>query len=298
MFHQEYPSTAAEAFLYSGRPRFDHKQLVKMPVIADALAGELVERVSGPRRVQVFEPGERGPLVLYKRPLANRLYVAGVDICEGIDVGDGTIGGQDPDWSVANFFDRDTGEQVAKLRARMEPDPFAEYVWALMQFYNGAFSVPEANGPGIAFIEALLRHGCPPSLIYHRRPDADEQFAGQRASSKLELLGWKENSTTRVQLISRLDARIRELTIILHDPNTISEHFSFIIRPNGRAEHQDNCHDDEVFSCGLAGVGLDHPPVDARLSGFERSSDSGVKRAGVRRYGQSRREERRRGTYR
>ena len=299
MFHQEYPSTAEEAFLYSGRPRFDHKQLAKMPIITGAPAGELVERTNGPRAVQVFEPLERGPLVIYKRPSPNRLYVCGIDVCEGIDVGDGTIGGQDPDWSVANFFDRDTGEQVAKLRARLEPDPFAEYVYAVQRWYNWAFLVPEANGPGLAFIEALLRYGCPPSLIYHRRPDPDERFAGERASTKLQLLGWKENSTTRVQLISRLDARIRELSIILHDPNTVAEHYSFIIRSGGRAEHQDNCHDDEVFSVALAGVGLDHPPVDVRLNsrpGFTPGAQQRL--AGVRYYGQRRLDRQRRDTYR
>lgn len=291
MFHQEYPSTPEEAFLYSGRPRFSHVHLGKMPIIADAPTGELVERTLGPRAMQVFEPGQRGALVVYKRPAANRRYVAGVDVAEGIDVGDGTIGGQNPDWSVANFFDADTGEQVAKLRARMEPAPFAEYVVAVQQWYNWAFLVPEANGPGLAFIEGLLRNDCPVGLIYHRRAQPDELFS-DRAATALQLLGWKTNAVTRVQLISTLDVAIREISIILHDPHTIAEHYTFVIKANGRAEHQDGCHDDEVIACALGAVGLQHPPPDERLKPVQ---NRGAQMAGARPYGRSRQDQQRRG---
>jgi len=291
MFHQEYPSTAEEAFLYSGRPRFQHKQLAKMPIIADAPCGGLVED-TGPRRSLVFEPQEKGPLVVYKRPAPNRLYVAGADVCEGIDVGDGTIGGSDPDWSILNVADKDTGEQVAKLRGRFEPDLFAEYSAALLRWYNWAFIVPEANGAGIAYIEGLLRYGIPPALIYHRHPQPDEQFSS-RAATSLQLLGWKQNAVTRVQMISALDRRIRELSYIMHDPNTISEHFTFVVRSGGRAEHQDNCHDDEVFASGLTVIGLDHPPVDLRLAGIKQVSPAASE--GIRTYGKSRSEDTRRG---
>ncbi len=284
MFHQEYPTTAEEAFLYSGRPRFQHAQLAKMPVISDAPVGELVA-IPGPRPRLVFEARDRGALVVYKRPQPNRRYAAGIDVCEGIDVGDGTLGGEDPDWSVANFFDCDTGEQVAKLRARMEPAPFAEYLVAVQQWYNWAFLVPEANGPGIALIERLLGNGCPPSLIYHRRPQPDEQFSGH-AGTSLQLLGWKQNTVSRVQLISLHDNALRELAIILHDPNTIAEHYTFIIKANGRAEHQEGCHDDEVFAAALGVVGIQHPP--ARIN---RAPST----ATVSRYGQGRQDDQRRG---
>lgn len=286
MFHQEYPSTPEEAFLYSGRPRFVHVQLAKMPVIKDAPAGELVEK-PGPSSQLIFEPQERGPLVVYKRPQQGKLYVAGADVAEGIDVGDGTIGGEDPDWSVLIVADRDTGEQVAKLRARMEPDPFAEYTVAVLRWYNWAFLVPEANGPGLAYIEGLLRYGLPPALIYHRQPQPDEKYSSAAVTS-LQLLGWKQNLTTRVQMISLLDRAIREMTYIMHDPNTISEHFTFVVKSTGKAEHQDNCHDDEVFASGGVVVGLQHPPVDMRLVGLKRQEigrGTGQSRSGDQRRG-------------
>ncbi|HTB10960.1 MAG TPA: hypothetical protein VK752_05290 [Bryobacteraceae bacterium] len=290
-FHQEYPSTAEEAFLYSGRPRFQHKQLAKMPVINDASRGMLAED-GGPRRALVFEPQEKGPLVVYKRPAPNRVYVGGADVAEGIDVGDGTIGGADPDFSVLIIADKDTGEQVAKLRGRFEPDLFAEYSAAVLRWYNWAFVVPEANGPGIAYIEGLLRYGVAPVLIFHRQPQADERYSTS-ASAQLQYLGWKSNLVTRTQNISLLDRYLREMGFIVHDPNTLSELYTFVVKSSGRAEHQDNCHDDEVFAAVGVALGLQHPPIDMRLAGVKQAGPAATQ--GIQTYGKSRQEGNRRG---
>ena len=160
IFKQEYPSNPEEAFLFTGRPRFSHTHLARMPVIADPTVGELVTMQAGPKQVLTFQQQDRGALVVYKRPLPNKRYIIGVDVAEGIDpAAQASLGASDPDYSVAMVADADTGEQVARLRGRIEPAPFGEYVNALAQWYNWAFVVPEANGPGIAFLEALLREG-------------------------------------------------------------------------------------------------------------------------------------------
>lgn len=266
-FKQEYPSCPEEAFLATGRPRFSLTHLARMPKVREATVGELVELQNGPKSVLAFEEQERGALVLYKRPAANKQYVIGVDVAEGIDPAARAGGASDPDYSVAQVFDRDTGEQVAKLRGRIEPAPFAEYVAALGRWFNWAFLVPEANGPGIAFLEGILRAAYPPSLIYRRRPLPDEQFRDDHGTT-LQLLGWKTTNVTRVQLISRLDAAIREFSVILHDPNTIAEHESFVIKATGKAEASDGAHDDEVIAAALGVIGLGSPPPDQRLLGL------------------------------
>jgi hypothetical protein len=266
-FLQEYPSNPKEAFLASGRPRFSLTHLAKMPLIEEATVGELQEIQAGPKMRLVFNEQQRGALVVYKRPQAHKEYTAGIDVAEGIDKEARGGGASDPDYSVANFFDRDTGEQVAKLRGRIEPGPFAEYVAAVARWYNWSFLVPEANGPGIAFLEGLLSTGYPPSLIYHRQAQPDEQYA-DNASASLQLLGWRNTNVTRVQLISRLDSAIREFSIRLHDPNSIAECESFVIKTDGKAEAQDGTHDDEVISIALGVIGLGCPPPDKRLLGL------------------------------
>lgn len=276
-FKQEYPSNPEEAFLTTGRPRFSAEHLGRMPAARkDAKTagtpGELEERYNGPKPVIYFMPGERGPLVLYKKPVPGKRYVIGVDVCEGL-----TPEGSDSDYSVAQVVDQSTGEQVAKLRGRMEPAPFAEYVNALARWYNWAFLVPEANGPGIAFLEQLIRDNYPPRLIYHRRPSPDEQFA-DNDSTLLSRIGWKTSAVTRVQLIARHDQNIREFGIIIVDPKTLDEHQKFVIKPNGKAEAAEGSHDDEVIALALAGVGIEAAPADHMVADMKQQAAA----AGVR----------------
>lgn len=281
-FRQEYPSNPEEAFLFSGRPRFSHTHLASMPVDRNGLAGELVETTSGPKQTLSFitDAENKGPLIVYKRPAGMKRYAAGVDVCEGIDVGAGGPGDQDPDYSVMHIFDCDTGDQVAKLRGRMEPGPFAEYCAAVLRWYNWAYCVPEANGPGLAFIEALLREEYPPALIYHRQPQPDEQFRPDAAAS-LTYLGWKQNVVTRPQLINKLDQAIRDYAIQIRDPNTIAECQTFVIKASGKAEHQDQCHDDEVFAAALGVVGIECAPAARVLAGIDKQLPKSPRRSGT-----------------
>ena len=203
---------------------------------------------------------ERGALTVYKKPAANKRYVIGADSATGKDISDGAEPGNvDPDYSVACVLDADTGEQVAKLRGRIEPDPFGEYLVTLGRWYNWAYLVPESNNMGIAVIESIRRRDYPPALIYKRRPQAHEEFAAQDSVS-VNLLGFNTNTVTRVQLISRLDAAIREMSIAVRDPNTLAELLSFVIKPSGKPEAQDGCHDDEVFALALAVTGIETAP--------------------------------------
>ncbi len=290
-FKQEYPSNPEEAFLFSGRPRFDYKSLARMPIKHDGLVGELYQDTEERRQRLLFQVNEdrRGALTIYKRPQPNKRYACGIDVAEGKTI---SKTGEDPDYSVAIFLDADTGEQIAKLRGRIEPGPFGEYLAAVAEWFNWAYLVPEANGPGIALLEELLRQGYPPALIYHRKPTADMQFVDGHGTL-LQELGWRQTVSTRPQLISTLDMAIREMSVIIVDPGTVQECKAFVIKPNGRIEGQDGTHDDEVFALGLAIVGLQHMPMDKRLHGL------GIQRTGrpvqggtVRQYGKRRQEER------
>ena len=293
-FKQEFPANPQEAFLFSGRPRFSHQHLARMPVKDDALVGELYQDSKERKTRLVFQADEdrKGALTIYKKPQPNKRYVAGIDVSEGLTL---TKTGDDPDYSVASFFDADTGEQVAKLRGRIEPGPFGEYLAAVGEWFNWAFLVPEANGPGIALLEELLRQNYPVGLIYHRRPSPDEQFVDGR-SALLQELGWRTGTVTRPQLISKIDMAIREMAVIICDPNTVAELKAFVVKANGRAEGQDGAHDDEVIAVGLAIVGIEHMPADRRLQGIRPARQSNAIASGtVRKYGQRRQEEDRRG---
>ena len=107
----------------------------------------------------------------------------------------------------------------------------------------------------------------------------------------MSYLGWKQNVVTRVQLIAKLDQAIREHGILIRDPNTLSECQTFVVKSGGRAEHQDQCHDDEVFAAALGVVGIAAAPAARLVAGIEKQKPVSQMRSGiVKRYGKRGRE--------
>lgn len=259
LFKQEYPGNPEEAFLASGRPRFDHAAISRQPVLRDAMTGalEMLELPGGEKRL-VFNQRERGDLVIFRQPQKGREYVIGSDVCEGIDRNEGK-GKAESDFSVCQVHDRDTGEQAARFRARVEPAEFGYVNFLLAIYYYWAQIVPEANGPGLAMLVSLLNHGYPRNLIYHR-PSIIDQDPLERS----DLMGFKTTLVTRPQLVSLIDEALRTMALIIHDPVTIAELRAFVIKPSGKAEAQYGLHDDCVIAEGLALIGIQQMPRKKR----------------------------------
>jgi hypothetical protein len=190
-------------------------------------------------------------MVMYRRPDPEGEYVIGADPSEGKDVKSGEPGNQDPDYSVAAVFDARTGEQVAKIRARIQPAVFGDSLYALGWFYNWAYLVPEAKGAGLGTVEKLLELQYPLEKLYKRRPEAD--VAG---STQLQFYGYETTNVNRPQLVSGLDNALIDGSIILRDPNSVQECRTFVIKSSGKAEQAEGCHDDEVIAVALAVIGL------------------------------------------
>lgn len=65
-------------------------------------------------------------------------------------------------------------------------------------------------------------------------------------------LGWDTNLSTRPKMLQELKDAIEGRLLHIYHRQTINELFSFIIKPNGRAEAEINAHDDLVMA--LAGA--------------------------------------------
>lgn len=246
-FHQEFPTTPEEAFLATGRPVFDHKALMRMPTVAGQ-SGELEQlEDDGPIKRIVFKPNDRGALTIWKRPLAGRRYVGGGDPSKGIDVSVRKKG-EDPDFSVGFFIDADTGEQVAMLRARIRPIVFAEYFALVGKWYNYAFLVPESNDAG--FIDALVRTKYPLASIYQRQRDPTD-----KRPATIEEIGFETNPLTRSWLVGAGEDAIRTQSITIVSPVAIQECIRFVIKPDGKKEHQAGAHDDCVLAMCFTEIG-------------------------------------------
>jgi hypothetical protein len=281
-FHQEFPSSPEEAFLASGRPRFSIVHIGRMPEEPPAFRGEL-EQVRTPTGLRVERvPHDQGSITIWRNPRRNSRYAAGVDLAEGIDrnaiAGRPVIGKENPDFSCLQILDIDSGEQAAMVRGRIQPGAFAEITMLIAELYGWPYLVPEANGPGLAYLEVLQRLGYPMGRVYHRLPDPSQIYSTE-SQHLLDLLGWKTTTVTRPQLISKLDQAIRELAIFVHCPITLAELRSFVIKANGKCEAQDGDHDDTVFAIALAVVGIETAPPDRRLANVPRDELSRKKPA-------------------
>jgi hypothetical protein len=278
LFKQEYPATIEEGFLSSGRPRFSLAHIERMPAIHDAARGGIELVHDGLQQRPYFAIRERGEMTVFRRPGVGRSYVIGADAAEGKDAAEGR-GKADPDYGCLQVLDADTGEQVAVVRGRLTPGELGRYCGALATLYNMAFVVPEYNSVGAALIEALLGSGYPRTRIYHR-PTEVQQHRDDRG----ELIGFRTTETTRLQLISALDEWIRSMSVQVHDPTTLQELRTFVIKPNGRAEHQKGCHDDTVFALALAIVGIVRRPREPELTTRDRLEIEMYRRRGEERF--------------
>ncbi|HEX4275806.1 MAG TPA: hypothetical protein VHZ74_10645 [Bryobacteraceae bacterium] len=267
-FAQEYPSCPEEAFLLSGRPRFTHVSLARMPIIRNPITGEL-ESVETDARSELLqkrilfraagEDAPPGPLLLYRRPEPGKLYAIGADPASGADPNyrAGDEADSDPDYSSAQALDTSSGEQVAKIRERWTPPLFAEYLCKLGKWFNWAYLVIEANNHGQAVIQEVLRLKYPLERIHVKR-----RVPGDRRPPMLDEIGFLTNTATRPLLVSGLDEAVNEMSVIIRDANTLKECLGFVIWPDGvaRAQRGKGNHDDDVLALALAIVGLKHAP--------------------------------------
>jgi len=251
-FQQEHPGNPQEAFLSSGRTIFDMAAVARMPVIQEAPRGrlEIVDTGHGELVQFIQSQDGHGELVIYRMPRKGGHYIIGADHAEGIDP-TAKSGSSDPDWSSATVFDADTGEEVAKLKERYEPHPWAARLHMLGRFYGWAFIVPEQKAVGKAVIGQLLALQYPLELIYSKQRNPSD-----RRQPLLQELGYDTNTIFRPVLISNLDRALREGAIQIHDPETIQQLREFVRKPNGREEGQR--HDDDVCSAALGVEGFQY----------------------------------------
>lgn len=247
MFHQEYPTTPEEAFLTSGRPALDGKAIARQTGM-NGKRGEMQTIEEFPRTRAIFTMREHGVLEIFQLPQQGREYIAGMDPSKGIDVSTAKRG-EDPDYSAMPIADAGTGEEVAMLRARLRPAAFARYGAILGAFYNYAFLVPENNDAG--FIDALMGTSYPLERVYTMERDPTDS-----RSARLEEYGFETTTLTRSWLVNAIDEALMDGSVSIHSHVTLSELRTFVIKPNGKAEHAVGCHDDTVLAWALLCIGL------------------------------------------
>lgn len=226
-FHQEYPSTAEEAFLTSGRPRFD------IPILREYLAqctdGQrgYLERQKGSI---VFIPDPKGYLEVWRRPYGDH-YIGG-DVAKGLVTGDA---------SAAPVFDSDYNLN-ALWHGKIDPDLFADQLEMLGEWYRQALVAVEENNHGLTVLNKL-KHSY--SNLYYR---TSHNKLNDEAKKEL---GWYTSEQTKKLAIDNMARLIREKRLGIKSKKFIQECLTYIIEDDGKTNAQSGSHDDIVMGSAI-----------------------------------------------
>ena len=240
-FRQEYPLTAEEAFVTSGKRVFgeiftkpQEKNIVKPKYVGEL---EIVDRRP------TFMPNENGYLKIFKTPQKGHRYVVAADACAGIEGGD---------FACAQVLDRSTWEQVAILHGRIPPDLLGEKCYAIGCWYNWALMAPEVNRDGLVTV-LKLRDLYYPNIVHRTKLNFDDVFDIKESDE----LGWDTNVKTKPILISDLREALTNMLVVIHDEDTLREIKKYSVLDQSESGYTTygaalGSHDDRVIALAIA----------------------------------------------
>lgn len=248
LFKQEYPATAEEAFLSTGRPIFNNEYVtqrlknIKSPVTLMAVEETYDEKNGKPLPLRVLRDHPRGELKVFYPRSDTESYTIGADV--GMGLRQGIKGKKDGDPSVAQVLDSQM-RQVAVWRGLCHPDVFAKILEALGYYYNCATIAPERNNHGLVTCVALRDLNYP--YLY------TDQVEGTMEPDKDTIkLGFYTSEATKPLIIDNLRALDRERDIEINDETTLKEMKTFVVTENGKMEAEAGTHDDTVMALAIA----------------------------------------------
>jgi hypothetical protein len=237
LFMQEYPATDLEAFISSGRPRFDMEILMRMKQIAEETPVEFgyFEQITKGLKAGTYKyvrSPEETELKIWKHPVRLADYTIGADVAEGLETGD---------FSTIEVADRKTGETVARWRGHCDPDALGYRIYELALYYNRALVGVEINNHGLTTVQVLkdLRY----ERLYRRETKHSERLEARTAE-----LGWRTDQSTKRIMIDALAQAIREEVIQDFDPVFIRECMTYVVDERGITNAQEGCFDDTVMA--------------------------------------------------
>ncbi|WP_263082131.1 hypothetical protein [Endozoicomonas sp. Mp262] len=228
LFKQEYPCNVDEAFLFSGRPRFDpnHTQAAAMECYKPRFNCQL--STTGINRKQ---PGK---LLVWEPPKTGERYAIGSDVAEGLVHGD---------YSVIDVCDS-SGYQVAHWRGHVEPDALGEMINHLGRWYNTALVGVERNNHGLTTITKLKELKYPNQY--------NETHVDQRTQKQTKRIGWLSTTKSKPLAIDHLAALLRDGQAGIFCLDTVQECQTYVVEDNGSTNAQEGCFDDRVMSYAIA----------------------------------------------
>ena len=263
IFDRDYPRSWQTAFQQSGGKRFNQLGLAKIRarlVKARPQFG-IIEQRDNRFSFRTTTEGE-STVRIFEKPIPGCKYILPVDPMTGIT----QVGGVDPDFHGAivmraGYWDSRRQWQRMATAARIIPcrwdiDVLEEAVWRLSRLYGGksgcmiAIEMNQDRG----LTELLKKRG---AQLYIR------EFFNQREQRLTKALGYQTNVRTRENLVEKLATVIRQTDmpgegIDIWDEHALEQCENFVRKPNGRSEHADGWHDDDVLTLALGAELIGH----------------------------------------
>lgn len=233
---QEYPTTPEDAFISTGQPLFPMHYLKEIYTKISAYTGLLIDTDTGKGVKFVTDPG--GDFTVFKAPhkdnRSDRYFVAG-DPSLSVE----------GDYSCIQVINRETMEQVAVWRARIDPINFGKEMIRVGKYYNNAMLCPEVEGGGQATIATILNMNYP-NVWMHRWTD---KSPGKLATT----YGWSTSYNRKQWAIGTLQRLIIDKSLSIHDIATYQELQDYVVRDNGTWGNSGaEDHDDTVMALAIA----------------------------------------------
>ena len=216
--NEQYPASDAEALA----PRSLDKRLPA------AWLKQCYQEASATDPGVLYAPAQRLPaipaLAVYARPQPGRAYVIGADPAEGNPTSDD---------SALAVLDTTTGEEVATLAGRFEPNVFASYIAQLAKWYNGAAILCERNNHGHLVIARLDDFGLS-SLLLHGHDNKT---------------GWMSSTLGKVRMYDACTDACKNREVVIHSSATLAQLASI---DGSTLRAPDGQHDDRADAFALA----------------------------------------------
>ena len=243
LVRQEYPANPTEAFLTSGRTRFENEWVlaqdrnVRPPLPRRQWPAALTKDPGYPfgRNAPPFTSIPDSFLYAYAPPRPGRFYVGFMDVAEGKD----PQGSDDPDWNALVVVDDETWEEVLTYHCRCQPDEFAKHAVAVACQYK-AVVIPERNNHGHAVLATFRLLKFP---LLRGRVAGPGYGVGHDGFE-----GWITNVQTKPQMVDLLGECLRDdLVTVRHRP-TVDELLRYSVLRNGATGALPGRHDDLVMA--------------------------------------------------
>jgi hypothetical protein len=225
---QEYPANANEAFVATGRVRFDGEWISKqakyvLPGIPRKFWPESLRGIDGLTIYQLplsMAPEDPGHLAIRKPR-----YLLVADVAEGLEHGD---------FSAAVMLDDATWDEIIDLHGHWEPDVYAHHLHLIAEAYDAGILV-ERNNHGHSTLSTLK------ALKSRRVLDGPDGRPG-----------WLTNAQTKPQSIDAIAIGLRDDLARFHTQAALDELQIYRVLPDGGTGAPAGYHDDRVMCRAIA----------------------------------------------